>query len=187
MCGQFTLEIEENEKLAQIYLEAQYSNVNISMNSGTIKPTHIVPVITFVGKKISAIPMKWGYPKFNSKGVIINARSENYDTSMFKSDFKSRRCVVPSSGFFEWDNSKNKFHFVQKENPVLYMAGIFSNIESIPCFSIVTTIANSCISDIHDRMPVILCKENALKWLKISDSDIYDEQKNIEIEKILVN
>lgn len=186
MCGQFTLDIEENEKLAQIYLESQRNSPEKTINSGVIMPSHTVPVIAkYKTPKPQAMAMQWGYPKWDNKGLIINARSENVHKNMFKSDFAYRRCVIASSGFFEWDSDKNKFHFKLDANLPMYMAGIFSVNDNGLVFAILTTTANEIVEEIHDRMPVILSKTNASKWLNndIRFAKILFEQKNIKLQK----
>lgn len=186
MCGQFTLDIEENEKLAQIYMESQRNSPEEIINSGVILPSQTVPVIArYKTAKAQAIAMKWGYPKWNGKGLIINARSENVHKNMFKGDFAYRRCVIASSGFFEWDSDKNKFHFKLEDNSPMYMAGIFSVNDSKLVFAILTTSANEIVAQAHDRMPVILSKANASKWLTndIRFAKILFEQKNIKLHK----
>lgn len=71
--------------------------------------------------------MSWGFPKWDGKGVIINAKSETASEKNIKQSLLQRRCVIPSTGFYEWNNagkSKEKYLFRSETSPVLYMAGI---------------------------------------------------------------
>lgn len=73
--------------------------------------------------------------------------------------------MIPSTGFYEWDGDKRKFLFTMPDSAVLYMAAIFDVRGGIPCFSILTTAANESMRDVHDRMPLVLAKEQLEPWL----------------------
>jgi len=146
---------------------------------GEVFPTHVAPVIGNEGAAIA----KWGFPHWKNSSVIINARAETaLDKSMFRKALRERRCVVPSSGFYEWSRSgsseggrkskgkpKDKYLCRQPGEHMLYMAG-FSNTfhdalgNKYDAFTILTTVANESISSIHDRMPVILAADEFDQW-----------------------
>lgn len=84
---------------------------------------------------------------------------------MFRRSLEGRRCVVPSSGFFEWDREKQKYLFHLPGEDALYMAGIWNEFAGERRFCIVTTAANGSISDIHSRMPVVLPKARVQDWI----------------------
>ena len=119
--------------------------------------------------------MEWGMPKWDGKGVIINARSESAAVKpTFAKALAERRCVIPSTGFYEWrqradTKAKDKFLFNMAEGPMLYMAAIYSEAkDDKPIkerFVILTQNANDTIRDVHDRMPVILYKNELSRWL----------------------
>lgn len=121
---------------------------------------------------------KWGLiPSWTKQGTKtlhpINAKSETIlEKPMFKNAFLNRRCLVPADGFFEWqqNTTKQPFYFTLQNKEIFSMAGIWENWtnennETIFSFCILTTEANSLVSKIHQRMPVILQKENEQKWL----------------------
>lgn len=83
----------------------------------------------------------------------------------FRESILSRRCVIPSSGFYEWDSDKHKFLFKRKEEEILYMAGIYNFFQEECRFVILTTAANESMEDIHNRMPVVLTKEEVEPWI----------------------
>ena len=114
-----------------------------------------------------------GFPNFTKKGVIINARSETAEEKrMFKTSFHERRCVIPSTGFYEW-KGKEKYHFTLPNSPTLYMAGIYNEFADENCFIILTTRANQSMKNIHDRMPVILEKNMIHDWINADDTAIH--------------
>ncbi len=117
----------------------------------------------------------------------LNARSETaFEKPMFREAWEKQPCIVPASGFFEWQHVGNQKipHYIYPSNgSVMYMAGIYnfwlnSNTQELEStFSILTTHANSLMEEIHNtkkRMPVILNEEEAFIWLQ---SDAVERQK----------
>jgi putative SOS response-associated peptidase YedK len=111
----------------------------------------------------------------------FNARSESIDTKpSFSSSFRSKRCIVPIKGFFEWQhvgNEKIPWYIYHFENEILSIAGLFDEWtenntgEIFSTFSIVTSDANVLMAQIHNsakRMPVILDRSSEKEWLDIS-------------------
>ena len=165
MCGRYYISIEESE-LLEIVKEVQ-SKVDAPVKTGEIFPTNIVPVIPSGGKPQA---MKWGFLKFDGKGHIINARSETAaEKAMFRKPLHEGRCLIPASNYFEWmtvDGKKQKYAISSGDTP-LYMAGLYryEKGSNLPSMVILTRDAVPEISFIHDRMPVILTKEQQLNWL----------------------
>ncbi|MCL2820885.1 MAG: SOS response-associated peptidase [Oscillospiraceae bacterium] len=155
---------------------------------GEIFPSYTVPVIESDGVK----PVKWGFPHWKNSSVIINARSETAaEKNMFRKPMRERRCVVPSGGFYEWSRTggsqrtgsgnyrgggsgrklKDKYLFRQPGEHMMYMAGIISTFrdesgDEYNAFVILTTAANDSVAPIHDRMPVLLAKDEHELWIK---------------------
>lgn len=97
MCGRYYIEIEDSE-LRSIIAEVER---NSSVNTGEIYPTNNVPV---QAKDGSITVMRWGFPRFDGKGVIINARSETASSkTVFARPMMEGRCLVPASWYFEWE------------------------------------------------------------------------------------
>lgn len=145
------------------------------MPLGEIFPTNIVPVLAPNKQRIAtAYPMQWGFSKFDGKGQIINARSESaLEKPMFRKPTLERRCLIPASNYFEWQTlgSKKVKHALRDPmSQMIYMAGIYryEADKPLPVFVILTRDAAPSISNIHDRMPVILPKEARDAW--VSDS-----------------
>ena len=111
---------------------------------------------------------------------MINARAETLtQRPSFKHIFKTKRCVVPSSGFYEWkkiDKQKVPYYIGIKNCKTFSFAGLFDNWKDsdgneLKTFTIITTNANNTLKPIHDRMPVILEPEFEEKWLDTQKQD----------------
>lgn len=110
--------------------------------------------------------MKWGYPTFLGQGVVINARAETvWEKKMFANGIHYHRAVIPSTLFYEWNQKKEKSRFRRQDENILYMAGFFDLIDNEERFVIITVPANNSMKEIHDRMPLILEKEQIGDWI----------------------
>lgn len=163
MCGRYCLYDDGNEELRAILdrTEGDYK-------TGEIFPTDKAPVLIQQSGKIRPQAVAWGFPGFRGKGVIINARAETVpDKAMFRDCLLTKRCVIPSSGFFEWSHTgpKTKYQFNLPDENVLYMAGLYQDFGDKRCYVIITTAANESMAEVHNRMPVILLKGEMKKWL----------------------
>ena len=169
MCGRYNFTTEESEEIQRILerLDQRFNNSNVK--TGEIFPTNTVPVLIGEQDEIEPIPCVWGFPNFKSKGVIINARSETaIERRTFRESLTSRRCIIPACGFYEWNKNKERIYFTQPNQNIIYMAGIYNFYNEKIRFVILTTGANQSIVDVHDRMPLILPKDQLQTWL--SDS-----------------
>jgi putative SOS response-associated peptidase YedK len=109
----------------------------------------------------------------------INARSETIDKGMFKSTFTKRRCLVPADGFYEWkktESGKQPYLFRLRNHEPFAFAGVWEywkreDGEPLVSFAILTTDANKAVEDVHNRMPVILPRDEYDRWLNASESD----------------
>jgi putative SOS response-associated peptidase YedK len=113
----------------------------------------------------------------------FNARSESIDTKpSFSSSFKSRRCIIPVKGFFEWQHAgkeKIPWYIYHAGNEIISFAGLYDEWvgnktgEVINTFSIITTSANDLMAEIHNsakRMPAILDRTGESIWINHSAS-----------------
>jgi putative SOS response-associated peptidase YedK len=113
----------------------------------------------------------------------FNARSESLDKKpSFSSSFRSKRCIIPLKGFFEWQHigkEKIPWYIYHSENEILSIAGLYDEWaenntgEIFSTFSIITTEANDLMAEIHNsakRMPVILDKTAEAQWIDLSTS-----------------
>lgn len=105
MCGRFTIDIKP-ETLVDLFGLAESPKVIPRYN---VAPTQQVPVIRqYADEQNHLDELRWGLipswakdPSIGSK--MINARSETVtEKPAFKQAVRYRRCVIPSSGFYEW-------------------------------------------------------------------------------------
>ena len=110
-------------------------------------------------------------PSIGSK--LINARAETLtEKPSFKNAFRNRRCLVPATGFFEWkrNHDKTPYNIRLKNGDVFCFAGLWDQWvsrdgEVIHSFTIITTAPNKLTEQIHDRMPVILHRDDEQRWI----------------------
>ncbi len=138
----------------------------IQMAAGEFCPSEKAPVITGRKDKLLLEEMQWGFPHQDKKGLLINARSEGIgEKKTFGESVRRRRCVIPASGYFEWDSRKNKVAFDRTDNKPIYMAGVYNMIDNAERFVVITTEANESVSNVHDRMPLIIEENEINMWL----------------------
>lgn len=117
--------------------------------------------------------------EFRQKYNTLNAKAETiFESKMYKSAIRQRRCLVICSGFFEWREHKKKkypYFITLKNDDVFVFGGIYnqntdkSTGEISGSYAIITTSANDLMSEIHNtkkRMPLIIEPENIEHWLQ---------------------
>ena len=145
-----------------------------------IAPTQEAPVIRAAKDGAREVAMlRWGLVPFWARDLkvgttMINARSEGVEAKpAFREALKQRRCLVPATGFFEWQGEpgrKQPWAITVRGQPLFAFAGLWERWkpaagEPVETFTIVTTDANEQVARIHDRMPVILPMDALEKWL----------------------
>lgn len=174
MCGRYLIttegEILEYREIINEVNERYKGTPELqAMADGEVFPTNIAPVLVPDQDKPRPMLMKWGFPKWQGSGVVINARSETtLDKKMFRLPLMKRRCAIPSAGFFEWrqeQGKKIKYLFRMPEAEMLYMAGFADTFGGADSYVIITTEANEWMAPYHNRMPLILSPDNVNNWL----------------------
>jgi putative SOS response-associated peptidase YedK len=106
--------------------------------------------------------------------MMINARSETVATKpAFRESLTSRRCLIPADGFYEWQRTgkpKQPYCFEVNDGELFAFAGLWTRWKDpsgqwVKSCSILTTTPNAVTSSVHDRMPVILDRDNYDLWL----------------------
>ena len=179
MCGRYAFyeHQELSERLTNVSLDTNFlEHFRPTWNAA---PSQILPVIVEDHGQVEVRAMTWGLiPKWTKPGerpkvAPINARAETVaEKPMFRSLVKHRRCLVPANGFYEWKRSPDgkQPHFIQPaKGQVMLFAGLFDEAKAadgspLESFSIITTEANTAMSSLHDRMPVIL-DDDLESWL----------------------
>jgi len=193
MCGRYRL---KDPKKAFAWLEVVPSHDFLPRFN--IAPTQQIAVVTAQGH---LQPMGWGivppWAKATSK-TLINARCESVrEKPSFKSSFTQRRCLVPADGFYEWSRVGKRPHFFTLEQAAPFAIGAFwEPAGGLSRCCLLTTSANSLLEPIHDRMPVIVRREDWLEWLapqpltdqsfhRVTAPYIPDEMAAIEVSSII--
>ena len=124
-------------------------------------------------KGILCRPVKWGFPCYDKKGLIINARAENIEErKSFAKGIINNRCIIPASGFYEWDDSREKVTFTLRERPLILFGGIYDSFEGEDRFVIITCDANASMAPVHDRMPLIISEDKIDTWFSADFRDL---------------
>jgi len=184
MCGRYALNIS-GEDLA-IEFAAGVKDAGYTPSNWNISPTTVIPFISSNDEKgieRSIQTARWGlipsWAKDASRQAnAINARVESIaEKPTFKSAFKSRRCLVPVTGYYEWATElgkykpKQPFYISHKDKHSLAIAGLYeiwinpATNSPITTAAIITREAAGIVAPIHHRMPVILPKDLWSAWL----------------------
>lgn len=173
MCGRYTREFTWRQ--VHDFLDLRFPSADEMAPSFNAAPSQLQPVCRAGDSGARELtPMLWGFhPAWAGEGspAPINARGETAASGrMFKDAFAKRRCLVPASGFYEWKkigSEKRPYYIHVTNQPVFCFAGIWepSRGGGAPTFAILTTKPNALVSEIHDRMPVIVDPANHATWL----------------------
>jgi putative SOS response-associated peptidase YedK len=178
MCGRFTLhakpaDIAEHFGLDEVPDDLFEERYNIA-------PSQTVATVRLDDAGNRTLRMdKWGLIPAWAKDAKIgysltNARAETVDEKpAFRSAFKSRRCLIPTDGFYEWKATgakhKQPYYFRRIDGKLLGFAGLWERWknpegQAVETCSIITTTANGVVRPVHDRMPVILDPAEYGQW-----------------------
>jgi putative SOS response-associated peptidase YedK len=109
------------------------------------------------------------------KLATFNARADTVaEKPMFRGAFKQRRCLIPASGYYEWHDTpegKQPYYFTRRDGQVMTIAGLYESWlnketnENVKSCAMVITVPNQFVAEVHDRMPVVLEKNDFDGWL----------------------
>jgi putative SOS response-associated peptidase YedK len=183
MCGRYSLTTPV-EALRRLFGFAELPNLAPRYN---IAPTQDVPVVRFGPDDARHLGLlRWGlipsWARDRAMGNrLINARAEGVATTpAFRAAFKSRRCLVPADGFYEWrteNGIRQPWRITLGDGGPFAFAGLWeawrdpASGQVVESFAIITTDANALVKPIHDRMPVILDPQDYDRWLTASATD----------------
>ena len=188
MCGRFGVPEDEGpEELMALLNRAELAqrakHPTFSLKRGEICPGDCAAVLAPNRSRQTALfIMRWGFRL--EKRLVFNARSETAATrAMFRDSLRDRRCLIPAASFFEWDHRMKKpakFRFWPDGRQMMYLAGLyrFESESPLPVFTVLTRQAEGSIADFHDRMPVIVRKEQLDLWLDngIDPQFVFEDQ-----------
>jgi putative SOS response-associated peptidase YedK len=180
MCGRFTNSAKARDIEREFKVVGKLNNVSFEPRYN-IAPTQLIPAVIETDGERAVNEFRWGLiPSWAKDETIgnnlINARAETLaEKPSFKNAYAARRCIIPASGFYEWQKkgagAKQPFYFYLKDKDVFGFAGLWEEWtdkktgELIETCTIITTAANEVLAPVHDRMPVILKAEDYDRWL----------------------
>lgn len=183
MCGRFSLSYTYDDLLEYFEL-AKGPTLAPRYN---IAPSQDVVAVKVEEGERRLVGLRWGLVPFWAKDPkvgykMINARAETaHKAPAFRAAFRGRRCIIPASGFYEWDKkggSRQPFYVQRADGKPLAFAGLWEHWEDqegktvIDSCSILTTVANPDIEKLHDRMPVLLEPDDFALWLDPEERQI---------------
>ncbi len=182
MCGRFTNKLTWAEIAALYRLTMPVPPHNLPPRYN-ICPTDPVDVVTerdgqrhFVRMRWGLVPRWWPKPLKELRTATFNARAETVENKPFFRDaFKRNRCLIPMSGYYEWQNAsdgRQPYYFTARDgSPALTAAGLWdqwrdrASAETITSCAMIVTAPNDFVADVHDRMPAILSEDAFEPWL----------------------
>ena len=153
-----------------------------------IRPTDIAAVLA-PNKQgdIAVFSLIWGFTHEAASQLIVNCRIETADQkAIWKDSWFRRRCIIPASWYFELGippsevgfHNDNEQHSIKKEKyaiqpegtEITYLAGLYRFEEhrgvQVPMFAVLTRESVAPVRAIHERMPLILGKEDLKDWIR---------------------
>ena len=154
MCGRYYIDDDTSREIEKLVREIQgeLSRETAAalqrIQKTDIHPAAEAPVLLAAGGRIGCAWLRWGFPlqQASGKGLVFNARCESAaGKPLFREGIRHRRTVIPASA--------------------LFMAGCCRPYQDGEHFVILTTAANGSMEPVHDRMPLILSREEAVGWI----------------------
>ena len=176
MCGRFN-QTASGEEIAEAFALAEAQDLAPRYN---IAPTQPVPVVVVepASSRRVLVERKWGLVPRDALAKergFINARAESAASKpAFSEAFAERRCLVPATGFYEWqqvDSRRRQPWLIRLASGAPFaFAGLWEPPPAVlpgasPTFTILTTQPNDVTRKVHDRMPVILAPASYGRWL----------------------
>jgi putative SOS response-associated peptidase YedK len=183
MCGRFSLTLS-SEDLLEYFLLSEGYNLEPRYN---IAPSQEITAVRLEEGQRRLVSLHWGLIPFwaDDRKIgyrTINARSETaHKSPAFRAAFRSRRCLIPATGFFEWDKlqgSRQPFFIYRTDGKPMTFAGLWEHWEDkegkefIESCTILTTDAAEPVARLHDRMPVILEPGDFDLWLDPQEQNL---------------
>jgi putative SOS response-associated peptidase YedK len=181
MCERFTQHFRWKDIRDLYRLTARISPTNMPARYKICPITMINTVRLVAGKRVFA-PMRWGLvPGWWLMGtepanpLTFNAPVETIATApFFRSAFKSKRCLIPASGYYDWQekpHGRQPYYFTRRGGSVMTIAGLWDEWrhpdtnELIRSCTMIIGESNKFVAEVRNRMPVILEPRQIEAWL----------------------
>jgi len=172
MCGRYTFKARPEDVADHFGLDAP-PPITPRFN---IAPFQQVPVLAPHDERLRMTVLRWGFLPDDAESDAgirpINARSDSMGKFFFARYFRAQRCLIAADGFYEWQavgRKKNPVHFSLASGSVFAIAAMWSVWKSgsrkVATCCMITTEPNGVVMPYHDRMPVILAKDDYRRWL----------------------
>lgn len=190
MCGRYVLKAPLDELLVHFGLDAAPD-----LETAALAPRYNIPPGTDIpvirrspeGRRLLHL-LRWGLVPHWARDATIgaklnNARGESVaEKPSFRDAFRRRRCLIPASGFYEWQTigkTKQPFYFSAADGAPFALGGLWESWRTpegglLRTTCVITTGANGVMAPVHDRMPVIVPRERWEDWLAAPADTIVD-------------
>src|SRR5689334_8386713 len=186
MCGRYEVHtpVEELAREFDAVLRADPTQLTPRYS---VAPSLLVPVIRVRKGERELAALSWGLlPSWSKKAQghrPINARAETlFEKPMFRNAIARRRCLIPADGFYEWQQrpgGKQPWHIGMMDDSTFALGGIWEywaveGSDPVLSCAIIVTDANELVAKLHERMPLIIAREDWDRWL---DPELTDERE----------
>lgn len=176
MCGRYTQTSAFDELALRFGITVEDDDHEELTPRYNTAPSLSVPVVVAAHGRRRLVMARWGFrPAWMRSGAPapINAKAETLATSrMFQESFRRHRCLVPADGFYEWKavagQKRKQPYYVRVREGLFAFAGLWTPGAGggvPPTCTIITTLPNELLAEIHDRMPAILERPDEERWL----------------------
>ncbi len=209
MCGRFVGSFSTQDILDELSDAATGAGLRLDlpdpdsvlMRNFNVAPTTAVPVLRVVDGAVVVDVVQWGLLPVWSKDAskasgMINARSETItEKPSFRGLVPGHRCIIPMSGFYEWDRTNPKakvpYYVTRSDGRLMLGAGIWSDSPIIAAgrsCALITRDSVSDLSGIHDRSPVEFRAEEAIEWMMPGEPPLGlfspDDQPRFRVQRV---
>jgi putative SOS response-associated peptidase YedK len=193
MCGRFVGSFSTDDILNEMAESIESAGLRMILpetdlpllRNFNVAPTHAIPILRVIDGAVQVDVVQWGllpiWSKDASKGAsMINARSETItEKPSFKGLVPGHRCIIPMSGFYEWDRTNPKakipYYVTRADGRLMLGAGIWSDspiVDAGKTCALITRDSIFDLSDVHDRSPVEFHADEAVEWLTPGDAPL---------------